>query len=523
MATTAQQAYDAIKKLEANNTFPLPAPNKTVHVGNFDAATGKFKYAIKTVTITETEKSSTGKPVILKSTAGEIKLANVVNLRLQFSVTNSKGTFTVAVAGIEASAAAGGRSVTVDVGLSQSIRTPDGKISTVDGFIRSGTAEALLQFRIIRLPMVTGGAFTLPAVPIALVYAPPPGSQNKNFAEDSRMNASSRKISTPMSSGTTNKAGDAYSTTEFIDKISGLASSVQSFLGGFSIVGEDPLKKAGASTILGLNLLSGILSSTTTSTSTALTTTTEHDLQVTDTDTTTTGTPAGLGPGVGDRFVYLRNVKVAWLITNSGLSFTVLGDDGIRSFAAQQLLSDVKAIASSAGAVKTGPVTNLDAATLQMLLSLDPFVGNAPPTLAAPRFVQNDPPSAVGSGTDPNGDVLSVSHDISTTDLSTQTNVTTTITDYKPGWLTALFNGNEAKEDQTTLGYTSSIQNSVEKKQTATVFFFARPTDPPYAVGLFFDRLFGTFAFTPAKDVVLKKSPAASTSSLHQAAGSASR
>ena len=228
MATTAQQAYDAIKKLEANNTFPLPAPNKTVHVGNFDAATGKFKYAIKTVTITETEKSATGKPVILKSTAGEIKLANVVNLRLQFSVTNPKGTFTVAVAGIEVSAAAGGRSVTVDVGLSQSVRTPDGKISTVDGFIRSGTVEALLQFRIIRLPMVTGGAFTLPAVPIALVYAPPPGSQNKNFAEYSSMNASSRKISTSMSSGTTKKVGDAYSTTEFIDKISGLASNVQS-------------------------------------------------------------------------------------------------------------------------------------------------------------------------------------------------------------------------------------------------------------------------------------------------------
>ena len=160
MATTAQQAYDAIKKLEANNTFPLPAPNKTVHVGNFDAATGKFKYAIKTVTITETEKSATGKPVILKSTAGEIKLANVVNLRLQFSVTNPKGTFTVAVAGIEVSAAAGGRSVTVDVGLSQSVRTPDGKISTVDGFIRSGTVEALLHDDIARVFVQTGLGFT---------------------------------------------------------------------------------------------------------------------------------------------------------------------------------------------------------------------------------------------------------------------------------------------------------------------------------------------------------------------------
>ena len=133
-----------------------------------------------------------------------------------------------------------------------------------------------------------------------------------------------------------------------------------------------------------------------------------------------------------------------------------------------------------------------------MLLSLDPFVGNATPALGEPRFVLNDPPIAAGSGTDPTGDVFSVSHDISTTDTTTQTSVTTTVTDYKPGWLTALFGDNQATENQATFGYTLAVTNTTDQKQSATVFFFARPNDPPYAVGLYFDRLFGTFAFTPA-------------------------
>ena len=52
---TAQEAYDAIKKLEADNIFPLATPAKTVHVGNFNAATGKFQYEVHTITVIETD------------------------------------------------------------------------------------------------------------------------------------------------------------------------------------------------------------------------------------------------------------------------------------------------------------------------------------------------------------------------------------------------------------------------------------------------------------------------------------
>ena len=513
MANTAQQAYDAIQNLEKQGVLSLPAPGKTVHVGSFNAATGKFQYGITTVGVVDIETGPDGKPVIIKSTAGEIKLTNVVDLHLQFSVTNPQGPFSVTFEGAFVSAAAGSRTVTIAAGLAQSIVGSDGKISTLQGSLRSGGATTDFQLEIIRLPVATGGALTFPAIPIALVYAPPPGSLNKNFAEYSSMNSSSRKISTTVTSGTSNKSADAYSTTDFIDKIASTVGSIQSFVTAFTKNQgtKDAIAVAGASTILGLNALSGILSSTTTSTTTALTTTDEHDLAVTDTDTTTTGTPAGLGPGVGDRFVYLRNVKVAWLVVNGAMSITVLGDDGIRSFTAQQLSSDAKAIAASPTTVTVGPVTNLDAATLKMLLDLDPFVANPSPTLQEPRFAQNDPPTAAGSGTDPNGDILSVSHEVSTTDTHTTTSLTTTVTDTKPGWLATLFGleDNQATENQTTLGYSTSVSDGTDDKQTATVTFFANPGDPPYAVGLYFDRLFGTFAFTPAIATVKMQSGAA--------------
>jgi hypothetical protein len=38
MANTAQQAYDAIKNLEASGELPLPEPSVTKLVGSFNAA-----------------------------------------------------------------------------------------------------------------------------------------------------------------------------------------------------------------------------------------------------------------------------------------------------------------------------------------------------------------------------------------------------------------------------------------------------------------------------------------------------
>jgi hypothetical protein len=222
----------------------------------------------------------------------------------------------------------------------------------------------------------------------------------------------------------------------------------------------------------------------------------EHDFQTTLSNTDTFDTPPGLGPGIGDRFIYLQNAKCVWLTGNNELSLTVLGSDGIRAFTAKDMLSDAQALAPAPDSAM-GPITGLDRATIAMLLALDPFVPTISPNLDPERFVQNDPLSAQGRGTGGTGDILAITHELTTTDVAARTNVTLQITDYKPGWLIALFDDNTATEHQVTASYGAGNQVITDTKLTATVHFVASPTDPPYAVGLYFDRLFGTIAFTP--------------------------
>jgi hypothetical protein len=487
MANTPQQAYDAIKALEAEDKLPFPGASITKLVGVFDATTSKFQYSVPTLEDTSIEVIEVnGKPKTIKKTfvVAKVVAGPAANLLLEFLVRNPQGPLTVSIGGFTATAAPGQTSVTVNVGPLASIDLGGGKFTNIYANIWSGNATTQILLRLIRAPIVGAGAFTIPALPLTLIYAPPPGAQNKNFAEYTSMNSISSKLSGSVSSGTSTKTSDAFTTSDFLGKLAGLVGTI----GGKN--------EAAGSMVLGLNLLASVFPDATDSNTNALTTTTEHDLQTTDTDTTTTGTPAGLGPGLGDRFVYLRNVRVVWLIADGALSYTVLGTDGIRAFPAQVLSEDLVAITASSGTVASGPVTNLDAVSLRSLLSLDPFVGNAAPALTGPRFVQNDPASAGGSGTDPNGDSFTAAHDISTTDITTQVNVSTTISDFKPGWLVSLFGDAEASETQMTFTYQSALQKTTDHQQSVSVHFFASQNDPSYLVGLWYDRLFGTFAFT---------------------------
>jgi hypothetical protein len=524
LSYTVQQAYDAIKTLEAQGKLVVPLGTQAVRVGSFDAASSQFTFAVPTFTDTQTIYPGLNPvthkplpPIVINYTIGSI-VVNSVNLALVFDVAHSNTTFTVSADGMTVSvpfqppvktagAALAPRRIvlqnpfaqraTLNLGPYASLPVADFQYRYLRVDMQCGSAQTTILLQVVRLPAATAGAFTMPVLPIALVYAPPPGPQNKNFAEYTSMSASSRKVSSTFTSSTMDKSADAYTTVDYLGKVGGIVSNVQSLITAFKQIAM--VSQIGAEIALGLNLLSGFLSSTTTTTSSTLTTTSEHDLQTTDTLTETFGTPVGLGPGHGDRFVFLRNVRIAWLIAANQLIFTVLGDDGIAAFVADQLISDLQAILSSSGAITAGPDTNLDADSLQMLLSLDPFVGNPTPSLPAPRFLPADPPSFLGAGSDPNGDTIAVSHEITTTDTATTNSVQATITDTKPGWLNSLFgfDTDQSTERQTTLGYTTAEQNSTDNKQTIQVKFFAGPTDPPTGARFFFDTLFGTFAFLP--------------------------
>jgi hypothetical protein len=515
MNYTPQQAFDQIKALETQGVIPSPAATATIHVGAFNVQTGKFAYSIPTANIVWFEnlgRGPNGKPIPpLKhtTTVGKIGV-NAVDLILTFSVSPANSTFTVQVGSKTVSIntppvlqpkgviATTLHSLTIDLGSFVSTPRVAGEEPGILVNMWSGSVSASIRLDIERPPLVSAGAFNIPALPIALVYAPPPGAQNRNYAEYSTSSSISTKVSTSFSSGTSDKTADAYTKVDFLGKTSSIVAGIQGLIVAFDETAAF-VKQLGGAITLGLNVLSGFIDDTTTSTTDISTAANGHDLITTDSDTSTIGTPVGLGPGVGDKFVYLRNVKVAWVIANGQISYTVLGHDGIRGFPAQVLVADLGAISSSSGTVTSGPVTSLDEVSLHTLLSLDPFINNPSPFLPSPRFVPNDPPSASGNGTDPNGDFFIVKHDVSTVDTATQTTSSVKITDFKPGWLNALF-GDQADHQEDTLIFTSAVQTTTDQQVSATVHFFAGPNDPPYIVGLSFDRMFGTFVFTQAQE-----------------------
>jgi hypothetical protein len=565
MPYTPQQAYDVIKNLESQSKFPIPIPTATINIGTFDAATNTFAFAVPTAMDNYTIPSRMGPngkptgPMTINIQVGVVQV-NAADLILTFTVKNPNHNFRVQMAQFSqtistdpvATMTAKAKKSKATVKTTASHKTP-GKtvdktnpvrkapIKGIGGIITnplaprtislnlgawtppppdgvhppgvqvtlwSGTSTTQIQLEISRPPIYGAGAFTIPALPMGIVYAPPPGAQNKDYAEYANSISVSTKISTSVSSSSGSKTANAFARSDYSGKLISTADGIKSVLSGFMTAGKwsgaDTFSAYAAAAELGLNLIAGLLSDTTSNTTTTNTTTTENDVIVTETDLTDFESTPGLGPGLGDRFVYLRNVKVTYLITNGTLSLNVIGDDGIRGFAAQQLISDLQAIQSSSTPI-AGPVTGLDAATIQSLLTLDPFIGNPAAIPNGPRFEQNDPPSAGGSGTGPDGDKFTITHDITTVDITTSTNVTTTVTDYKPGWLIALFGGAQATENTVSTTYTYGSQQSVDKQQAATVHFFAGPNDPPYLVGLYFDHLFGTFAFTQWSGQLLKK------------------
>jgi hypothetical protein len=444
-----------------------------------------------------------------------------MDLQLSFSVVNLSSPFTVTMNGQSATISSG-NVATIDLGAFATPAQSDLQIPGTEVTMSSGSHSSGINLRVMRPPCCTAGAFTAPALPTAIVYAPPVGPEGKNFATYSNVTTISSKIATSVSNGNSTKTATAYSTTDFIDKVAGFAGDIGSFVASIAAFGAAPtggslgapppagtpppssggaaddLKAIGSGIKLVQDILDGLVASNTQNTTQLTTTATENDLQTTDTTTLNLGTQAGLGPGVGDRIGILVNVKIAWAIVNNELNFTILGYDGSRSYPVQTFISDLALLNSGQPISQTA--SQLDAVTIQNLLVLDPLVTNPTASaMTAPRFVQNSPASIGGSGNDQAGDQFNANHTVTTTDITTQTNVATTVKDSKPGWLVALLGSddNTSTETTTTMTYTNGVTQSVGESVTSGVTLFASSTETPNMIALYFDNLFGTFVFLP--------------------------
>src|SRR3954453_10507847 len=153
------EAYRQIK--DAERSIPVPTPEATTNVGTFDAATGEFDGLATEIVVFH------GKPTRIVPQI----FVNAVNSTLVFGIVHATQSVRVSVAGVgTAFARAGATSVSIDVGRLDGVRWT----------IRSGTKAHPDELKIDRPSVIGAGAFTIRALPVAVVYDSPQDPKHSN-------------------------------------------------------------------------------------------------------------------------------------------------------------------------------------------------------------------------------------------------------------------------------------------------------------------------------------------------------
>jgi hypothetical protein len=568
MGLTVADAYTQLKHLENANLITLPKTLDTVEVGTIDPKAGTFTFAVPTVVQTTVippnpqlgQKTNT----IINVTVGMVA-TKAVDLHLKFAVIpqRSQPVNTMALTAAPAPAASAAANVgSINVGGGVFGETNGG--TTIDGFPTllsqpnqivldaglvcsqatgavtvtppvsnflmtvniPGKQPIFVHIFILRPPVVGMGAFTIPALPMTIVYAPPQGKLQKNTATYSDTRTLTRTITSAITNSTSTKTVQAYTAADLIGKVAGAITAVVAVVGtggagaggGASVAGAmaqlgqalfggakdandstaDAAKQLSSELGLVSNILTAVDASAPPATTGTVTVENDQSLQLSISTMSQFMSDAGLGPGAGDRIVYLSNVKAVWMAVNGEVGIHIFGFDAIAANAVQDLLQE-QASLQSGGRPRLG----LDLDTIKTLLSQDPLATPrrivtgvfGPPLVGPPRFIPADPPGRKGSGTGPQGDVVQVTFDTTSETKNITTNSTTKITDMKPGWAAVLFGADDNQETTTTATFTmtNTTDDKSEDKITSTITFFSQGVDDPYDVKMFYDCTFGTY------------------------------
>jgi hypothetical protein len=596
VALSYLDAYSQIKTLEANGTLNLPATSQTVEVGTIDAQTGDFTWSVPTIQQTYTHPViQTGVPGPVPGPVGGagsglgpgggigpgggggtggggkpdpplvitcgIVTTSAVHLYLSFTVTNvpplqnqvarvrvgdvageaggvllgSNGG--VSISGFPTVPAYGSR-VVLDADLAASAPEqtiyvdPPMSVFPLGITLKNGAFQ-YVHIMIVRPPVLGFGAFTIPALPIALICAPPPGALKKNSNTFNDRMTVTRSVTSAFTSNTATKVAQAYSMADVLAKVAqiaaaaaaitavgasggsvGIFAAIAAFLVGKQDEGNpneisDSVKGVGnAAQVLG-GVLGGVGDQGVGSQTTTVSVENDHTMAFAMTTSDTYGSEAGSGPGTGDRFVYLSNVRAVWMALNGDVGIHVLGYDGVAAYSADALKTDRQSLTNG----EPAHITGLDADALDLLLRLDPFCVPLPrrvspfqpPVIGPPRFVPADPQQRKGSGTPPAGDVFSVANETIVEDKTVTNNITTKVTDAKPGWLDVVF-GADDTETTTTMTFTSGATTDDKSDETITntITMFSQGSEDAYDLQIYYDRLFGTLVPVPTGSPLLQ-------------------
>lgn len=485
MTLSVDEVYQQIKNLE--DVFPIPVPIETIKVGVFDASTGEFtgktsfthyeslgdlevrgrgrkEFKDRYVNGSRVEYIRSG-PRLEIRTIPAPKI-DAVHVKLEFKVKNPKrGGWEVTANDITISVPENQDSVTINV------RTA----TRVNWHIRSDNISHEDVLCIQRHPKVGVGAFTIPALPLLVLYEPPCDRERKSYAKYLTTTSFSTKLITEI---VTEK-----SVTRPVSPLG--YSEVQEAKGALNnlafVLDKIPHAYAQAAAIALKTIASGLGDMKATETEGAIEAR-EQWLQttVTTTQTYNTGTNSG-GPGVGDRIVYLRNVKFLWVADDGNLTLTLLGWE-------EEKRPAIDWIKKHLGG-------EIDREVGQALLDLDPFVAGGPSVKLSPdRFEPLDKPLDVSGWGGCDGET--VDFRIKKGDRIAETAYTIRIEDYRPSWLSFLGLGVTERETVMTKITQSTVTEEEHEQVTSMEYELCCEKDESLGlVQIYCDRLFGTFAF----------------------------
>ncbi|MBN1461958.1 MAG: hypothetical protein JXA57_20705 [Armatimonadetes bacterium] len=496
--TPVEAAYKLIKEQEEN--FVVPTSEKTVLVGSYKGD-GKFygeRTKLERVRVSILDLITFYRYEVLTPTID----VDAVYANLEWHFPGLSGTYKVTVVtedGTRTRLTSEEKRFSIGGAKGQlmTFRTNNfGKIKWVleDPSMSDPLKRFTVDSLILRRPkrIIGAGAFTMPVLPVVLLYEPSPDVKNNNYAQytEARSVGVTQSIGFSYAMSTTKPVSCEFSDMDELKTVMSL--------------GAEAGKASGDPYLMGVGKALDIIASGIGSASASQTTGEViggrqvmrlADVAQFDVSTGERGENGG-GPGRGDVFYFLRNVRFVWYAAydNQGpgsASLAVLGWD-------HRTVADVSELVHD-------PFPEV-----QSMIRLDPFYPPASELLGPrsqetawerlgvqlvksrgmQRLVWIDNYEPIGKP----DLAYAAAHSVTKEDMRFSETFTSTLEDVKEGWLGFLGVGpSETKTVQTDTRLSQSQNVAVTETKTAAIWVFSKPGEHKQ-YDIYYDRLFGTFA-----------------------------
>lgn len=347
-----------------------------------------------------------------------------------------------------------------------------------------------------RPPLI--GAFTLEALPVAMVYEPPGGSGcSQTWTQTHRVGTQIRTFRSKDSSAAAPVDTPFSRVGDYIALLNAAGGAAASSGNPYAVAAGTAAQTAATA------LQAGWGNSSTTET-VSHTVTDTHEISFELAESVSVGTTEGLGPGQGDVYYLLIKPTFAWLVAGDApsgrlyVTLTLLGYQGHAAVSAKALRSHVlalPAVEAQDQLLALNPLAPEYVAPLAVahggkkggIGPFGNFAGPAPERLlplASPLIV-------VAGGTN----TFNVERTIQQSDLAEASDVRTTTTEEEGGFLSYVSKDVPQTGTRTlnVVGGRSEL-SSVSESVTVSVTLDTPSAEPLY-LEAWYDRLFGTFAF----------------------------